>query len=90
MAHGSKVVDFAGLHSADDVDEVGRIAEIPVVEEELDTGLVAVLVDVVNAPSVEGGGAADDAVDLGANTGRLREVVLIVLGREEREKKREK
>ena len=42
--------------------EVGRVGKVAVVEEEPDTLEVRVLVQVLDAPRVEAGGAADDAV----------------------------
>ena len=64
MTHGSQVVDLRGLDVIDDGDEIGGVAQVTVVQEDLDSGLVAVLVDVLNSASIEGTGATYDAVDL--------------------------
>jgi len=64
VTHGSQVVDLRGLDVIDDGDEIGGVAQVTVVQEDLDSGLVAVLVDVLNSASIEGTGATYDAVDL--------------------------
>ena len=64
VGHGTEVVDFGGADLGDDGDQVGGIAEIAVVKEELDAGGVTVLVEMVNAAGVEGRRTTDDAVDL--------------------------
>ena len=40
--------------------EVGGVGQVTVVEEEVGAGLVSVLVEVLDAVGVEGGGTADD------------------------------
>ena len=64
VGHGTEVVDFGGADLGNDGDQVGGIAEIAVVKEELDAGGVTVLVEMVNAAGVEGRRTTDDAVDL--------------------------
>ena len=64
VGHGTEVVDFGGADLGDDGDQVGGIAEIAVVKEELDAGGVTVLVEMVNAAGVEGRRTTDDAVNL--------------------------
>ncbi len=64
VGHGAEVVDFGGADLGDDGDQVGGIAEIAVVKEELDAGGVTILVEMVNATGVEGRRTTDDAVDL--------------------------
>jgi len=60
---GTEVVDFAGLDGFEDAAEGGAVGEVAVVEVEAGGGVVGVLVEVVDAIGVEGGGATDDAVD---------------------------
>lgn len=64
MTHGAEVVNLGGLDLGNDPDEIGRIAQVAVVEEELHSGLVAVSVDVVDAARVETRRPADNPVDL--------------------------
>ena len=59
----AEVVDFGGFGRGEDIAEAAAVGEVAVVEGELGVGCVGVLVDVVDAVGVEGGGAADDAVD---------------------------
>mmetsp|Transcript_13501 Transcript_13501/g.27564 ORF Transcript_13501/g.27564 Transcript_13501/m.27564 type:complete len:233 (+) Transcript_13501:392-1090(+) len=53
VTHSTKVVDFVGLDIGNDCDQVGGIAKITIVKEKLDSGLVAVTVNVVDAPGIE-------------------------------------
>lgn len=53
VTHSTKVVDFVGLDIGNDCDQVGGIAKIAIVKEKLDSGLVAVTVNVVDAPGIE-------------------------------------
>jgi len=64
MGHGAEVVDFGGANLGNDGDQVRSIAEIAIVQEELNACGVAVLVEMVDAASVKGRRTADDAVDL--------------------------
>mmetsp|Transcript_21097 Transcript_21097/g.50915 ORF Transcript_21097/g.50915 Transcript_21097/m.50915 type:complete len:248 (+) Transcript_21097:397-1140(+) len=62
VRHGAQIVDFVGLDIGNDGDEVGGITQVAVVEEKLDSGLVAITVDVIDTARVEGGGTANDAM----------------------------
>ena len=64
VTHGTKIVNLIGLRVGNNGDEIRGIAQVTVVEEKLDAGVVTVAVDVVDAAGVEGGGTTDDAVDL--------------------------
>ena len=64
MTHGSKIVDFVRLNLGDDGDEICGIAQVTIVKEQLDTGLVTILVDVIDTSSVETRGTTDDTVNL--------------------------
>merc|ERR1719199_537081 len=79
VGHGTEVVDFGGADLGDDGDQVGGIAEIAVVKEELDAGGVTVLVEMVNAAGVEGRRTTDNAVDgislLEKELGKVRSVL---------------
>ena len=68
MTLGAEVVDLVGLDLLNDADQVGRIGEIAVVEDEASGGaaevdLMGVLVEVIDAIGVEAAGAALDAMD---------------------------
>ncbi len=58
-----EIVDFVGLGDFENAAKASRISEIAVMEIKAATGLMGVLIDVVDATSVEAGTAADDAVD---------------------------
>ena len=53
MTHGTQVVNFIGLHSGNNGDEVGGIAQVTVVQENLYGTVVTVTVNVVDTASVE-------------------------------------
>ena len=53
MALGAEVVDFVGLRFLHDTNEVAGVAQVSVVQLEIDVLDVRVLVDVVNALCVE-------------------------------------
>jgi len=81
VGHGAEVVDLIGLDVGDDGDEVGGVAEVTVVEEELDSALVAVAVDVVDAAGVEGRRTTDDAVDrVALRQQKFRQVRAVLAG----------
>jgi hypothetical protein len=61
---GAEVVDFIRFYSREDFAEAGAIDKIAVMEEETGVGVVAITVEVFDAVGVEGGGSADDAVDV--------------------------
>ncbi len=63
VAHGGEVVDFVGLHLLNDADEVGRVGQVAVVQDEILVLDVRVLVQVVDAVGVEERGTALDAVN---------------------------
>ena len=63
------IVYFVRLHLRDDVDEVGGVAKISVVQEQLHPGGMTIFVNVIDAASVEGRGGTDDAVYLGGGGG---------------------
>ena len=62
VAHRREVVDLVRLHLLDDADQVGRIGEVAVVQDEALVVDVRVLVEVVDAVGVEERRAALDAV----------------------------
>ena len=82
MTHSSQVVDLSWTNVGDDGNEVGSIAKITVVKEELDSGFVSVFVDVVNTSSVEGGSTTDDSMDLSCQHKFYRLTVRILLVQE--------
>ena len=64
VRHGSQVVNFRWLDRTNDGNQVGSIAKISVMEKDLDSSFVTVLVDVVNTTSVEAGRSSHNAVHL--------------------------
>lgn len=78
---GAEVVDLVGADLGDDVAEVGAVGEVAVVQEQRHVLAVGVAVEVVDTAGVEGGRAADDAVDLVAlGKEELGEVGTILAG----------
>ena len=63
MALSAEVVDLIGLYLLDDSLEVAAVGEIAVMEGEAWIDFVRVLIEVIDAGGVEGGGASFDAVD---------------------------
>eukprot|EP00581_Thalassiosira_minuscula_P028288 CAMPEP_0183751564 /NCGR_PEP_ID=MMETSP0739-20130205/1813_1 /TAXON_ID=385413 /ORGANISM="Thalassiosira miniscula, Strain CCMP1093" /LENGTH=78 /DNA_ID=CAMNT_0025987807 /DNA_START=51 /DNA_END=284 /DNA_ORIENTATION=+ len=63
MTHCTKVVNLIRLHIGNDGNKIGSVAQVTVVEEELDSSIVAVTVDVIDTSSVERGRTTDDAMD---------------------------
>ena len=63
MALGGKVVDFVRLHLLNNAYQVGGIGQIAIMQDELATRFVRILVQVINAIGVKRGGAALYAVN---------------------------
>mmetsp|Transcript_20926 Transcript_20926/g.67317 ORF Transcript_20926/g.67317 Transcript_20926/m.67317 type:complete len:372 (-) Transcript_20926:86-1201(-) len=59
---GGQVVDLVGADLGDERDEVGGVGHVAIVEAKANIPLVGILVKMLNATSVEGGGAPDQAV----------------------------
>ena len=49
MALGGEIVDLVGLRLLHDADQVGRVGQVAVVQEEAGVGVVRVLVEVIDA-----------------------------------------
>ena len=64
VALRAQVVDLVGLDVVDEVRELPAVRQVAVMEEQPGAGGVGVDIDVVEPLRVEGGGAADDPVDL--------------------------
>ena len=64
MTHGTQIINFIRLHIRDDCNKISSIAQVTIVEEKLDSRIVTVAVDVIDAARVEGGGTTDDAMNL--------------------------
>ena len=64
VTHGTKVVDLGGLDIGNDGNEIGGVAKITVVQEDLDASLVTVLVNVINASGVERRRTSHNTVNL--------------------------
>lgn len=52
-----------GLHVFEDAPQGGAVGQVAVVQEQAGVFVVRVFINMVDAVGVEGGGAADDAVD---------------------------
>jgi hypothetical protein len=63
VALGGEIVDLVGLGLLDDPDQVGRVGQVAVMQEEVRVLLVRVLVDMVDPLGVELARSALDAVD---------------------------
>lgn len=64
VTHCSQVVNFGWFHFRDDADKVGGIAQISIMQVELDSSLVTIFVDVVDATGVETRRTTDNSMDL--------------------------
>mmetsp|Transcript_6988 Transcript_6988/g.11601 ORF Transcript_6988/g.11601 Transcript_6988/m.11601 type:complete len:240 (+) Transcript_6988:495-1214(+) len=63
VGHGTEIVDLSWLDIGDDGNQVGGVAKITVMKEDLDSSFVTVSVDVVDTTSVEARRTTDDTVD---------------------------
>jgi hypothetical protein len=63
VALRSESVDLVRLHGLHDADQVGRVGQVAVVQDESAALLVRILVQVIDAIRVERGGAAHQAVN---------------------------
>ena len=63
MALGSQVVDLVGPHLEKDVQEGAGIPEVPVIEKQRQLLLVGILEEMLDAPAIEGGRTANNAMD---------------------------
>ena len=59
-----KIVDLVRLNLVDQLDEIGAVAEITIVEKQLHPIDVRILVEMVDSLGVEGRSAANNAVNL--------------------------
>jgi hypothetical protein len=64
VRHSSKIVDLGRLDVGNDGNQVGGVAKISVMKENLDSGLMTVSVDVIDTTSVEARRTTDNTVDL--------------------------
>lgn len=71
MTHGTQVVDFIWFDIANDGNQVGGIAEVTVVEKELDARIVTVSVQMIDTTSVETRRTTYNAMDLMRERERL-------------------
>mmetsp|Transcript_8555 Transcript_8555/g.17855 ORF Transcript_8555/g.17855 Transcript_8555/m.17855 type:complete len:212 (-) Transcript_8555:116-751(-) len=62
VAHGSEVVDFLWLNLGKNGNKVSGITEVTVVQVQFYSGLVTVLVEVIDAPGIETRRTTDDTV----------------------------
>jgi hypothetical protein len=52
VTYGSQIVNFTGLNLGNQSNQVGRIANISIVQNKFDAGFMTVFVDVVNPACV--------------------------------------
>jgi hypothetical protein len=64
MALGGQMIDLIRLESIEKLDEVRRISDVAIMQEQANTVDVGILVKGVDSASVEGRGPADDAMNL--------------------------
>ena len=64
MALRPKVIDLIRLHTVDNVRNLLRIRQVPVVKKELRPRFMRVYIDMVNTGSIESACPADNAMDL--------------------------
>ena len=64
MTHGTQIVDFLRLDLGNDADEIGGVAQVTVMQKELDSAIMTILVDVLDTSSVETRGTTDNTMDL--------------------------
>ena len=63
MALGGQIVNFVGLYLLNDADQVGGIGEVAIVQDEVAVVDVRILIQMVDAVSVEGRGAPFDSMN---------------------------
>lgn len=63
VALGAEVINFVWLNLVKELHEADGVSKIAIMKEEFCIVFVGILVKVVNAPGIEGGGAADEAVN---------------------------
>jgi DNA integrity scanning protein DisA with diadenylate cyclase activity len=76
VTHGTQVVDFYRLDLANDGDEIGGIAQVTVMQKELDTSIMTILVDVLDTTSVETRGTTDNTMDLNEKESKVSRLPL--------------
>jgi hypothetical protein len=64
VTHGTQVVDFLRLDPGNDADEIGGVAQVTVMQKKFDSSIMTILVNVIDASSVETRGATDNTMDL--------------------------
>ena len=52
MARSTRLVDLIGLHLLDDLDQVGAVSEVAVVQHQARIGLMRILVEVIDPGGV--------------------------------------
>ena len=63
MALGSEMINLIGLNAIKQLDEVGGVGDVPIVQEQPYTVDMGVFIEAVNAAGIKGRGASDDAMD---------------------------
>mmetsp|Transcript_32108 Transcript_32108/g.67312 ORF Transcript_32108/g.67312 Transcript_32108/m.67312 type:complete len:236 (-) Transcript_32108:172-879(-) len=63
VTHGTQIVNFIRLYIGDDCNEIGSIAQVTIMEEKLDSRVVTVAVNVIDAASIERRRATNNSVN---------------------------
>ena len=61
---GAEVVDLVGLEVVDEIGQLLRIGQIPIMEKETDVREMLIVIKVIDPAAVKAARAADEAVDL--------------------------
>ena len=81
MALGRQVVDLVGLGFLDQANQIGRVRQIAVMEEEAHALLMAVHVEMIDAAGVEGGRPALHAMnDIALGQQQCRQICAVLAG----------
>jgi hypothetical protein len=64
MALRRQVVDFVGLGFLDDADQVSRVGQVAMMQEEARIGVMWILIDRIDSGRIERRGATLDAMDV--------------------------
>ena len=64
MTHGSQVIDFGWLHLGDQTNQIGRIANVAVVQKELHVLFMSILINMVNSTGIERGCSTNKTMHL--------------------------
>jgi hypothetical protein len=64
VRHGTEIVNLGRFACGNDIDKIGGIAQITVMQKELDARFVPIAINVINATRIETRRTTDNAMDL--------------------------